>query len=60
MKKWLGMMVLGIAMMSWQAPAHAFQLQDFMSVKTSNPIEIWKKMRPQDFVGAPTIWEIIV
>jgi len=54
------MLVIGITLMLWHAPAHAFQLQDFMTLKSPNPIEIWKKMRPQDFVGAPTLWQIIV
>ena len=60
MKKWAGMMAIGFALMSWQQSAQAFQLQDFISVKSANPIEVWRKMRPQDFVGAPTLWQIIV
>jgi hypothetical protein len=60
MKIWVGMMVMGVVFMASSPSAQAFQLQDFISVKSVNPIEVWKKMRPQDFVGAPTLWEIIV
>jgi|GEM_PF-5939319 len=61
MKKWMGMMVMAMAFASWMPKAQAFQLHDLMSVKSeANPIEVWKKMRPQDFVGAPTLWQILV
>lgn len=27
---------------------------------TKDPIELWKRMRPQDFAGEMTIWQVIV
>jgi hypothetical protein len=60
MKLWVGTLVMGFTLMACSPSAQAFQLQDLLSVKNANPIEVWKKMRPQDFVGAPTIWQLIV
>jgi hypothetical protein len=63
MKKWMGMMVLAMAMTTWMPQAKAFELYNLMSIKSSNPFEVWRKMRPQDFIGAPmhpTLWQIIV
>ena len=60
MSKRVRILALGALLFAFQVPAHAFQLHDLMSVRGANPIEVWRKMRPQDFIGAPTIWQIIV
>ena len=33
---------------------------DLHSMQGGDPIETWRRMRPQDFIGAPTAWQAIV
>jgi hypothetical protein len=35
-------------------------LYDLLSHQLRDPIVYWRKMRPQDFVNAPTLWQILV
>jgi hypothetical protein len=39
--------------------ALGLDLHDSLSGNPMDPIEYWRKMRPQDFVGAPTIWQVL-
>jgi hypothetical protein len=67
MARWVGIALLNVMIMSIHPAGAAarlaevdLDLHDLMSSKSTNPIEIWRKMRPQDFIGAPTVWELIV
>lgn len=67
MGKWVGIAILSAMAFSYRPSAKAatiaavdIQLHDIMFSRSTNPIEIWRKMRPQDFIGAPTVWQLIV
>ncbi len=67
MAKWVGIALLSLMTCSFRPSGSAMMvsevgldLHDLMFSRSTNPMEIWRKMRPQDFIGAPTIWEIIV
>ena len=34
-------------------------LYDIISIHVKDPVVYWRKMRPQDFVNAPTVWQIL-
>lgn len=47
----------------WTSSIWAGTLSDFtdpMTIRSEDPIEIWRLLRPQDFVKAPTVWQILV
>jgi hypothetical protein len=34
-------------------------LHDLMTTDSNSPFEVWRKLRPQDFIGAPTVWQVL-
>lgn len=68
-KKWLIVGLVALSCLHFEQPARAHAVAGFglgldiyemISIIDQDPIGYWRRMRPQDFINAPTVWQVLV